>query len=112
LSTKIREQVSNLAAGHRGQALQNVGEVFLRIDPVAAAALDDGVNDGATPTGIRMPDKEPAALSDGRGPYIVFDQVGIDFKPAIAQIAGPLNGLPVPPNHEETGCEMSGLDRS
>jgi hypothetical protein len=40
-----------------------------------------------------MPDKEPAALSDGRGPYIIFDQVGIDFKPAIAQIAdakGPL----------------------
>jgi len=64
----VREQVSNLAAGHRGRRCRNVGEVFLRIDPVTAAALDDSVNDGATPTGIRMPDKEPAALSDGRGP--------------------------------------------
>jgi len=60
----VREQVSNLTAGHRGQALQNVGEVFLRIDPVAAAALDDGVNDGATPTGIRMPNEEPSTFSN------------------------------------------------
>jgi hypothetical protein len=71
----VREQVSNLAAGHRGQALQNVGEVFLRIDPVAAAALDDGVNDGATPTSIRMPNKEPSTFSNRGRSYVVLNEV-------------------------------------
>ena len=34
-----------------------------------------------------MPDKEPPLFPNGRGPHVVFDQVGIDLEPAIPQIA-------------------------
>ena len=54
----------DLVVLHRGEALQNIGEVILRIDAPAAATLDDRINDSAAPTGIGMTDEEPAAASD------------------------------------------------
>ena len=60
----VREKFSDLVGGHRGQACENIGEIFLRVDAVTAAALDEGVNDSAAPTGVGMSDKEPATFSD------------------------------------------------
>jgi len=56
------QKISDLAGGHRRQPLENIGEVFLRIDAVAAAALNDGIDDGTAPPGIRVPEKEPSAF--------------------------------------------------
>ena len=81
------EQLPNLTAGHRGQTAERIGQVFLRVDAKAAAALDEGIDHGATPTRVRVPDKEPAALADRRRSHVVFDQVGIDFEPPVPQIA-------------------------
>jgi hypothetical protein len=67
-----REQFANLAAGHGGQALQNIGEVFLWVNTIATAALDEGVDDGAPPNGIRMPNEQPSLFPDGRRSYVVF----------------------------------------
>jgi hypothetical protein len=61
----VREKFSDLIGGHGGEAPENVGEVFLRVDAVAAAALDEGVNDGAAPARLRMSNEEPPALADG-----------------------------------------------
>ena len=57
------------------QPQENIGEVFLWVDTVAAAALDEGVDDGAAPTGVRMPDKQPAALSHGRRPHVILNNI-------------------------------------
>ena len=43
------EKVSDLVGGHRGQACQHIGKVFLGVNAVAAAALVDGVDDGTAP---------------------------------------------------------------
>jgi hypothetical protein len=53
-----------------------IGEVILGIEAIAAAALDDGVDDGAAPTRVGMPNKEPAAFSDRGRPHVFLDEVG------------------------------------
>jgi hypothetical protein len=45
---------------HGGQAAQHIGQEFLWIDAAATATLNDGVDDRAAPTGVRMADEEPA----------------------------------------------------
>ena len=55
-----------MTGGHRWQAPENVGEVLLRVNGVAAAALDDGVDDGTAPPCVRMADEKPPLLSDSR----------------------------------------------
>ena len=67
--------------------MEHIREVILGIDPVAAAALDEGVNDGAAPSGVGMADKEPAAFADHVRSHVIFYQVGINFKPAVPWIA-------------------------
>ena len=71
----------------RGQALEHIGEVILRIDSAAAAAAQDGVDDSASPAGIGMSNEEPALAAHGRGADGVFDQVVVDFKSAVTQVA-------------------------
>ena len=83
----VREKFSDLIGRHRGQACQNFGEVFLRIDSMPTTALDEGVNDGAAPTCIRVPDKEPAAFSDCGRPHVVLDEVGVDLEPPVPQVS-------------------------
>jgi hypothetical protein len=50
----VRKEFSNLVVGHRGQTPKNISEIFLRINTVTAAALNDGVDDSATPTRVRV----------------------------------------------------------
>jgi hypothetical protein len=71
----VREEFSNLAVGHRGQALQHIREILLWIYPIPAATLDDGVDHGATPTRVRVPDEEPSAFSDRGRSHVVFNEV-------------------------------------
>ena len=68
----VREKFPDLAAGHGGQTLERVREIVLWVDSISAAALDDSVDNGAAPTRVRMSDKEPPALADGRGPHVVL----------------------------------------
>ncbi len=44
--------------------MEHVSEISLGVYSVATTALDEGVNDGAAPTGVGMSDKEPTAFSD------------------------------------------------
>lgn len=69
------QQFWQLAHGHQGQAPEDIGEIFLRVDAEAAATLNDGVDDGGAPSRIRMPDEEPSLLPDGRRAYVVFTPV-------------------------------------
>ncbi len=50
-----------------GQTRKDVGQIILRIDATAAATDQDGVNDGAAPTGIGMSDEEPSLAANGSG---------------------------------------------
>src|SRR5439155_8388043 len=61
-------------------------EVFLRIDATASATVEQGVNDGAPPTGPRIADEKPAAPSDRRRSNVVFDEVIIDLEASIAKV--------------------------
>lgn len=70
-----------------GQTGENIREVILRIDAAAAATDENGINYGATPTGIRVSDEEPALAADGSGTNGVFDEVVIDFESAVAEIS-------------------------
>ena len=45
-----------------GKPAQDVGEIFLWINPAAPTADDKGVDHRTAPTGVRMPHEEPAAL--------------------------------------------------
>ncbi len=58
--------------GHRGQASQHVGQIFLRVDATAPAALDDGVDNCTAPTCVGMTDEEPAVSTNDRRPYIIL----------------------------------------
>ena len=71
---------------HGGQAAQHVGQVILRVDTAAAATLDDGVDDCATPTGVGMADEEPALATHHRRSHVVFHVVVVDEIAALAQI--------------------------
>src|SRR5664279_3154651 len=76
-----REKLWDLVAGHRGQSLQNVGQVFLGIDAIPTATLDKGVDNRGPPTRVGVPDQEPVTLSDRRRPYVIFHDVAINLKP-------------------------------
>ena len=69
------QEVGDLGNVHRGQPAQDVGEVFLGVDPATAATDDQGVDDGTAPTRVGMPDEEPPATANCRNADRVFDQV-------------------------------------
>ena len=64
----------------RGQATQDIGQVFLRVDPAPATTLYDGVDHRTVPTGIGMADEGPALATNDRRPHIVFDQVVVYYE--------------------------------
>ena len=70
-----------------GKASQDIGEVFLGIDAAAPATDDERVDHGTAPTGIRMPQEEPAAAADSGDAHGVFHQIMVDLVSARFQIA-------------------------
>jgi len=64
--------LGDLAVGHVGQPGEDVFQISIRVEVAPPTAFDDGINDGAAFTGIRIPDKEPVLLADGGGADGVF----------------------------------------
>jgi hypothetical protein len=54
------QELMDLLIGHRGQAAQHVGQIFLGVNTPATATLDDGVDHRTAPPGVGMADEEPA----------------------------------------------------
>ena len=52
-------EAGGFAGHHAGQTGEDVFEVVTRIDPEAAAVLDEGVEDGGLPAGVLAADEEP-----------------------------------------------------
>ena len=59
------EDLGELARGHGREEGEDVLEVGVGIDASAAAAFDDGVEDGSTLPGSGFAHKQPVALTDG-----------------------------------------------
>ena len=74
--------------GQVREAGEDIPEIGIGVQPPPAAALNDGVNDGAIFPGPGLADKEPVLLAQGGGPDGIFHQVVVDLHPAIGQING------------------------
>jgi len=72
--------------GHAGQTCQHLAQVSVGIKASAAAAFDDGVEDGSTVSGSGFADEEPVLFAQGRGANGVLDQIIVDLHPAVGQI--------------------------
>ena len=57
------------------QSPQDVGEVFLGVDPAPSATDDQRVDHGTAPARVGMANEEPAATTHGRNPDGVFDEI-------------------------------------
>jgi hypothetical protein len=77
-----------------GDALEDVGEVGVRVDAASAAAFDDAVNDGAAVADVGSSDEEPVLLADGRGAVSVFGEVVVDLDLAFCEVD--FEALPLP----------------
>ena len=75
-----------LLIGQVWEAGENLTQVGVGIELPAAAAFDDGVDDGAALAGSGFADEEPVFLSDCRWPDGILDQIIIDLDAAVAQI--------------------------
>ena len=53
------EQVLDLSDFQRGQARQDVGEIFLRVQAAPPATDQNGIDHRTTPSGIGVADEEP-----------------------------------------------------
>lgn len=71
--------VFNLTGSHAGEAGEHVAQVGERVYASAAAAFDDGVEDGSALPGVGGSDEHPVFLADGGGADGVFDEVVVDL---------------------------------
>ena len=72
-------EVFDLPVGRGGQPGEHVAEVGEGVEATAAAAFDEGVEDGAAFAGLGVADEEPVFLADRGGADGVFDQVIVDL---------------------------------
>jgi len=70
-----REEFGNLGDVHRGQSMEDIGEVFLRVDPTTATTDDERVNYRTAPTRVGVPNEEPTTRIVRRTSNRVFDQI-------------------------------------
>ena len=78
----------DLIEGGDGTAAQDVVEVGLGVEAAATGAFDEGVVDGGGFAGFGIADEEIVLFADGAGSDGVFDEVVVEFDPAVFQIAG------------------------
>jgi len=69
-----------------GQPGENVSEILKRIDAPAAAAFNDGVEDGTALSGVSIAKKEPVFLAQCCGANGIFHQVVVDFYASILEV--------------------------
>ncbi len=82
----------DLAGGHLGKAGEHVAQVGQRIEVTAAAALDDGLEDGSALAGGGSSDEQPVLLADGGVADGVLDPAVVDLDAAQHHIASPVRG--------------------
>src|ERR1043165_1257975 len=80
--------VEVVAGGHARQLCEDITEVKVRIDTVALAGDDDGVDDRRALSGVGVADEEPVFLSDGGGADGVFDEVVVESHRAVCGDGG------------------------
>lgn len=78
----------DLVQGGDGAAAQDVVEVGEGVEAAAAGAGDEGVEDGGGFPGFGVADEQVVFLPDGAGADGVFDEVVVQFDPAVFQITG------------------------
>jgi hypothetical protein len=57
-----RDDFGDLAVGHVRQAGKHLAKISVGIESTAAAAFDDGVDDGAALAGLGVADEKPVFL--------------------------------------------------
>lgn len=85
------KQFADLRDVHGGQTPEHVGQVVLRVDAAASAADDQRVDDRTAPTGVRVPNKEPAPATHGGNADRVFDEIIVD--PVVPRLQISRDGL-------------------
>ena len=69
------QELRDLRDIQRRESLEDVGEVFLGVDAASPATDDQRVDDRAAPTGVGVPNEEPATATDGGTTDRVFDEI-------------------------------------
>lgn len=82
------EDLGELAGGHGRETGEDVLEVGKRVDPSAAAAFDDRVEDGSPLPGSGLAHEEPVLFPKRGGSDGVFDAVVVDLHAAVSEIHG------------------------
>ena len=75
--------LGDLAHGHLGQAAEHVAPVGEGIDPAAAAAFHDGVEDRSAFAGVRGSDEQPVLFPDRSGADGVLRTVVVDLDASV-----------------------------
>ena len=77
--------------GHARQTCQNLAQVSVGINASAAAAFDEGVENGPAFSGFGFADKEPVLLAQGRRADGVFDRI-LTYETASSTLSVSLGG--------------------
>ena len=83
VSPSLRGDHGDLAGGHLRQAREHAAEVGLRVDPAAAAAFDDGVEDGSALASVRGSEEQPVLFVGSGGADGVFHAVVVDLNASV-----------------------------
>lgn len=65
------------------ESFQELLEVAIRLEPMMAAVLDNGVEDGTTPAGFCSSDEEEVLFTNGGGSHGILDEVVINLDESI-----------------------------
>jgi len=79
-------EVFDLPIGGGGQAREDVTQVGEGIDAAAAAAFDDGIEDGAAFPGLGLADEQPILFAEGGGANGILHQVLVDLDAPIVEV--------------------------
>lgn len=68
-----------------GQALEDACEVCGRVDALAVAVGDEGVERGGACAALRVAHEQPVLLADGGGADGVLDEIAVDLHATVAE---------------------------
>ena len=78
--------ILDLPVGHGRQTGEDIAEVSVGFDTVAAAALNDRVDDRATFSSVGVAEEEPVLFSKSGRANRILNQIIIDFDLRVLQI--------------------------
>ena len=83
----MRQQLANLTGLVRGQALQHVAQIGMRIVAIELGRLDQTHDDSRALACQQRARKQPVLAPNGNGPDLVLDPVVVDGQPAVVDEA-------------------------